>query len=293
VSDEILSKAELDSLLSGNDSSALSGRTSRESFPSVVTAHQQFARAFASALSGMLRTTVEVNLKSTEPATYREFVQRLENPTCFQLIRMPPLEGRLLVELNLAIVFPMIDRLLGGSQPASFSLRRPLTEIELRLVARVTESLLQEYQLIWPERLNLHATTERVDSNPGFAQAMAPEDKVLQSCFEIKFANQQGSMNVCFPRGWASRLVADRPVDTAARENSIELVAELAETKINAADLAGLEVGDVITTEQTVGSPITLRVDGVAKYRGKPGATQGRKAVRVEEVIAPPESPSE
>ena len=50
--------------------------------------------------------------------TYSEFVFSLENPTCFNLLRAEPLEGNLILDINPSILYPIIDRLLGGGREA-------------------------------------------------------------------------------------------------------------------------------------------------------------------------------
>ena len=59
----------------------------------------------------------------------------------------------------------------------------------------------------------------------------------------------------------------------------------LAETQITAAELADLRVGDIIATETAADSPAMVSIEGVAKFRAKPGAYQGSRAVRLTEPI--------
>ena len=75
-----------------------------------------------------------MKLTSVDQLTYSEFVFSLENPTCFNLLKAEPLEGNLILDINPSILYPIIDRLLGGGKEAGPLARRPLTEIELRLV---------------------------------------------------------------------------------------------------------------------------------------------------------------
>ena len=107
------------------------------------TLHEGFSRNFGAALSGLLRSIVDVKLTSVDQLTYSEFVFSLENPTCFNLIRAEPLEGNLILDINPSILYPFIDRLLGGGRDPGPLARRPLTEIELRLVSRITNLFLE------------------------------------------------------------------------------------------------------------------------------------------------------
>ena len=62
----------------------------------------------------------------------------------------------------------------------------------------------------------------------------------------------------------------------------------LAETPVDAEALADLRVGDIIATETAADSPVIVSIDGAARFLGKPGTYQGRKAVRLTEAIEPP-----
>ena len=119
-------------------------RVGKEQMRALQTMHEGFGRNFGAALSALLRTIVEVQLTSVDQLTYSEFVFSLENPTCFNLINAQPLEGQLILDINPSLLFPIIDRLLGGGNNISPPARRPLTEIELRLVSRITDLFLQE-----------------------------------------------------------------------------------------------------------------------------------------------------
>jgi flagellar motor switch protein FliM len=68
-----------------------------------------------------------------------------------------------------------------------------------------------------------------------------------------------------------------------SQRETVTLIAQLATTKLSAADLRGLGVGDLITTEAPMQDGILLCVDGVAKFRAHPGASAGRKAARIED----------
>ena len=57
--------------------------------------HEGVARNFGAALSSFLRTIIEVRVATAEQLTYSEFIHSLPNPTCFNLVSAPPLEGQM------------------------------------------------------------------------------------------------------------------------------------------------------------------------------------------------------
>lgn len=336
MSSDVLSQAEVENLLSamdttpggapaGNRASAAASanrprekvtpydfkrpeRVGKEQMRALQTMHEGFGRNFGAALSALLRTIVEVKLTSVDQLTYSEFVFSLENPTCFNLIRAEPLEGKLILDINPSILYPIIDRLLGGGQDSGPLARRPLTEIELRLVSRITNLFLREMKNAWDHVLPLELVVERVESNPQLVQIVPPNEVVVLVSFEITLSDVRGMMNLCIPFNSIERiggkLTANSWVtygrkavseESRARLGSrlngsvVELVVTLADTRIATSDLIGLRVGDVITTEKDVHEPLSVTVEGRPKFYASAGAYKGHKAFQIDQPMPQPE----
>jgi len=331
MADEVLSQSEVESLLTAMEShtarkaaaapaaSAVPVRTARhrekvtpydfkrpervgkEQMRALQSLHEGFGRNFGAALSALLRSIIEVKLTSVDQLTYGEFVFSLENPTCFSLLRAEPLEGNLILDINPSILYPIIDRLLGGGKDAGPISRRPLTEIELRLVSRITGLFLQELKHAWEGVLTLKLSVDRVESNPQLVQIVPPNEVVVLVSFELTLGELRGMINLCIPfnaiervssklaaNSWVTygktsstpetRLALGQQLDEA----QVEVIVTLAESKITTGELIGLRVGDVITTDKDVHQPLEIAVQGATKYHASAGAFKGRKAARVE-----------
>lgn len=279
-------------------------RVGKEQMRALQTMHEGFGRNFGAGLSALLRSIVEVKLTSVDQLTYSEFVFSLENPTCFNLITAKPLEGQLILDINPSLLFPIIDRLLGGGSTPTPPARRPLTEIELRLVGRITDLFLGEMRRAWENVLELDLSVDRVESNPQLVQIVPPNEVVVLISFELTLGNVRGMMNLCIPFNSIERIgnklsanswvaISKRP---ATRESIqrlsdqiggavVELVVDLADTHISTADLIGLRVGDIVTTEKDIRKPLVLRVEGQPKFHTTVGSFKGRKAIRVVDEI--------
>ncbi len=335
MGDEVLSQAEVESLLSAMDTGAANTvtgggdgqggggarhrekitpydfkrpeRVGKEQMRGLQSLHEGFGRNFGAALSALLRSIVEVKLTSVDQLTYSEFVFSLENPTCFNLLKAEPLEGNLILDINPSILFPIIDRLLGGGKETGAPARRPLTEIELGLTSRITSLFLDELKRAWENVLELDLSVERVESNPQLVQIVPPNEVVVLVSFELTIGDLRGMLNLCIPfnsieriggklqnNSWVAYGRSETNDQTVAQISQqldqalVEVVATLAETKIRTSDLLGLRVGDIITTETDVNAPLELSVGGLPKFTVHPGALKGSKAVRVE---APVEDP--
>lgn len=281
-------------------------RVGKEQMRALQSLHEGFGRNFGAALSAQLRTIVEVKLTSVDQLTYSEFVFSLENPTCFNLLRAEPLEGNLILDINPSVLYPIIDRLLGGGKQGGSNSRRPLTEIELRLVSRITSLFMVELRRAWENVVDLDIVVERVESNPQLVQIVPPNEVVVLVSFELTLGDIRGMMNLCIPfnsierfsgklssNTWSSYSRGGATSETVAQLSQgldraqVELVVTLADSSITTADLIGLRVGDVITTEQDVNRPLQVNVEGANKFLARPGAFKGRTAIQIEERIEP------
>lgn len=328
---DVLSQSEVESLLSALDPAAASQggdrrrqdsssaqvslydfkrpeRVSKEQMRAFQALHDGFSREFGAALSGMLRTIVEVKLISVDQLTYSEFVFSLENPSCFNLMWSEGLDGNIILDINPSIIFPIFDRLLGGGKEHRSNYpSRPLTEIELKLVSRITRLAINGLENSWKNLCQLGLRVTQVESNPQLVQIVPPNEVIVLISFEIIMGEMRGIMNLCIPfntiEPLAGKLSSDawsayskRVTDPRQQLNleaglaqaQVEMVVQLAETTLTAAEFRSLAVGDVIMTEQPIEAGMLVMVEGRHLFLGHPGLYKGHKAIQIHQAITKP-----
>src|SRR5688500_2976343 len=275
-------------------------RVSKDQMRALEALHEGFGRNFGAALSGYLRTIVEVNVANIEQLTYSEFIHSLPNPTCFNLLKAEQLDGQLCLEISPLIIYPIIDRLLGGSNADLFIPQRPLTQIEQRLVQRITDRATHHLSEAWS---NLTPVTFKVDdfeSNPQLVQIVPPNETVVVVGFELKMGNRAGTMSLCIPynviepimgmlaaQNWFSYQRKGgqddhvRKLTKNVHNAPIHVRAFLAQTTISLNELLSLQVGDVITTEKDSANDVLIQVEGKNKFLAQLGQFRGSRALRI------------
>lgn len=280
-------------------------RVGKDQMRALQSLHEGFARNFGATLSALLRTLAESKLISVDQLTYSEFVYSLEIPTCFNLLRPSPLDGNWILDISPSILYPMIDRMLGGKSGSDSSLKRPLSDIELRLTSRVTNAFLRNLKEAWLNTVELDIQVERVESNPQLVQIVPPNEVVILVSLEIVVANMRGTVNLCIPfntierigsklnsNNWIgyassrSNASTTTQIESLIDQSRVEVVVDLVKTDIRAVDLINLQVGDIITTDKDFRSPLEVSVAGVGKFEARAGSFKGRKAVEVMGVVA-------
>jgi len=253
--------------------------------------HEGLPRVFGTALSTVLRNPVEVSLAGVDQLAYGKFVHGLEEPSYFSVLKADPLGDRLMLDIDLAILYPILDRLLGGGHADEPSPRRPPSDIELPLAARVVRLFLEDLRQAWQSVLPLRFEVVQVGSHPRLLRVVPSDETVVVVGFALTIGNRQGMMRLCLPcrairqidaklRSSPAAASGDDPTTEAGDcSPGAEAVVTLATTSIAANELRNLRVGDIIVTETAADSPAVVSIDGEPKFRAKPGACDGHKAV--------------
>ena len=279
-------------------------RVGKDQMRAMQSLHESLARNFGAVVSGMLRTMIEVKLLSVDQLTYSEFVFSLDNPSCFNVLNAKPLEGNWILDISPTLSYAIIDRMLGGDPDPNETIRRPLTEIETRLMSRVVDLFLKQLTKSWENIVNLELSIDKVESNPQLVQIVPPNEVVILVGLEVTLGKNRGMLNLCIPfntieaynsklsrNGWVGYGKANPSEETRDRishsmsEAPVDIIVTLARSKIRTADLLELAIGDVITTEKEVSGALELAVQDVPKFNARVGAFKGKKAVRIESII--------
>ena len=279
-------------------------RISKDQMRALETLHEGFARSFGAQLSGFLRQIVVFRIASADQMTYSEFISGLSNPTAFTLLNAPSFEGQFCIEMSPLIIYPIIDRLLGGNNEELSIPQRPLTLIEARLLSRILELGMTALQEAWSGVRDIDFTIDSMESNPNLVQIVPPNEVVVVIGFEIRLGNRVGTMNLCMPynsiegvmddlnsENWlvtgrsGNGVPADPAIVGRLAESTVQLEATLAETTITLDELGRLEKGDLIITDRLASGPVVLSVEGQPKFEASMGQHRGRRAVQVQSGI--------
>jgi flagellar motor switch protein FliM len=210
------------------------------------------------------------------------------------------------LEISPLIIYPVIDRLLGGSNADLFIPQRPLTAIELRLVNKILNRALTAMRDAWINIIEATFTLTETESNPALVQIVPPNEVVVVVGFELKMGGRAGTMSLCIPfaviepvmeklsnQTWAAYKKTQRDATTRTRlanhldTAKVHVSAILAETRLKVGDLLNLEPGDVILTDKPAAGMLALDVEGKRKFIGHLGQYRGKRAFKVGRAIQP------
>lgn len=275
-------------------------RVSKDHIRALASIHDGFARNFGATLSGSLRTIIDVRVVGVEQLTYSEFVYSLPNPTCFLIMHAPPLEGQMCLEVSPLIVYPIIDRLLGGSRSDMFLPQRPLTAIEWRLMTRLINKALDHLSEVWRHLVEARFEIVQTESNPQLVHIVAPTEVVVYITFEIRMGQSAGTMSICIPfntiesvlsklttQSWfgyhakEATNIEKRRIHRSLTRSKVGLTAYLGQCNMTLQELHGLRPGDVLQVDKRATGEMLVQIGGLNKFAAVPGQFRGRRAVRI------------
>jgi flagellar motor switch protein FliM len=262
--------------------------------------HESFARNTGLALSGFLRTLVQVELVSVDQLTYNEFMLSLPNITYLNVVSIPPFKGNIVVEINVNMILLFIERLLGGESKRAIS-PRTLTDLEMAISSRVITRMLEEYHSAWRHIVEFNPRIETRGTDPRFAQIVHPEEMVLLICFEIRMGESSGILNICFPLSTFEPLGGNiarmrNMTSRRSRKDSgmtemqqvllgvpVVMKALLGRVLLQVQDVAGMQEGDMISLSRKDAAAVRMIVDRQSVFRARPSSRKQRKIVQVTE----------
>lgn len=289
-------------------------KLSKEHLRGLQMLHETFGNYFASSLAGHLRAPVQLEVVSVEQVPYEEYAKSI-SASLLNILNVAPLTGQALLEIGFGILFSMIDRLLGGTGDAG-SVQRDLTDIEKMLAQNIVELALAELKTAWGNISALDFELDSMESSSQFVQIVPGNDTVVLVLLELRMGAHHGPLSLCIPyllmKPILGKLSAQRWLATTnkrpsplfatglaerLRATDVSCVARLGVTELCVAEIAGLQIGQVLPMrvcgDSGNGEPgrigaVDVLIGSEVKFRGKTGLRGKRLAVQIEQVVTPP-----
>ncbi|MEK3989580.1 flagellar motor switch protein FliM [Robertmurraya sp. FSL R5-0851] len=324
MSGEVLSQSEIDALLSALSTGEMDAdelkkeqsekkvrvydfkralRFSKDQIRSLTRIHENFARLLTTYFSAQLRTYVQISVASADQIPYEEFIRSIPKMTILNVFEVPPLEGRILMEVNPNIAYAMLDRLMGG-RGSSINKVENLTEIETKIMSNTFEKSFDNLQEAWSTISEIDPYLAAFEVNPQFLQMVSPNETVVVISLNTVIGETTGMINICIPHVvlepiipklsvhyWMQTEKKERePQEIAQLEKRIQtatvpISAELGHSEISIQDFLLLDIGDVIELNQAIDRALTIKVGDIPKFLAQPGKVNKKLAVQVLETL--------
>lgn len=324
TSDKILSQNEVDALLNavkegevstgvnaGNGSNLQSydfrkqRKLVRARLPGLKIIHDRFQRSFRQTLSGLVRKNVVVETLQTEMFRYGEWVSTLPSPTCMSIVRLAPLIGQSIIQMEPSFLYSLIDNIFGGGKSGKLSKtgEGDFTTIELKMIQKIIKYFTSDLERAWSTIFELNFEFVRSETNPEYVSIVAPSDVVIVIDFGITFEEVSSKMQLVMPLfalDPIKQLLSDHTFVEQSQPNpnwkvwigqnmataKVPLRVELGRSEVTMREVLSLKSGDVIQLESYASDPLPVEVEGVEKFYGRMGVSSGQQAIQIESIAA-------
>jgi flagellar motor switch protein FliM len=265
-----------------------SSQLSKEQVRHLTLLHEAFVPSLANSLGAYLRVAFQTSLVAIEQLMYSEFLARISEQTYFTTCYLQPVDELAGLQLDLPIVFPMIDLLLGGPGKALDEVR-DLTEIEEHILESVVVVICRELQATWAPVLPVEFRVGHRLKAAQILNMMLPGDRVLNLSFEIRLAETHGILNVVVPGVISNALLRKlqqqgiaqrRPPSADNRARLRELLLdcdftlelELDRIPVRIGDVAEMHPNDILPLNHPLHDPMSIAVNGRPVFAAVPVA---------------------
>ncbi len=320
---EVLSQQEIDNLLAALSTGELDAndmqetqekqvkdydfkrpvKFSKEHLRTLEIIFEHYGRLLSTNLPVYLRKNVQISVTSSETVTFSEFSNALSNPVILSIVNFAPLSGNIIMELSLNVGFAIIDRMLGG-QGTALERPREFSEIEMAILEKILIVCMQLLREPWKNVIEINPVLDRIETNPQFAQIIAPSDMIAIVTLNIRIGEVDGLMNICLPyftlesimdnlntKFWYSTMQENpdenyqEHLESLVKRVNVPLRAILGTSSISVNDFMNLQIGDIIRLDSEVGSDLTVYVGNIKKFTAVPGSSKEKYAVQVTSVL--------
>ncbi len=320
MSGEVLSQNEIDALLSALSTGEMDAdelkkeenerkvrvydfkralRFSKDQIRNLTRIHENFARLLTTYFSAQLRTYVNISVASADQLPYEEFIRSVPKMTILNVFEVPPLDGRILMEVNPNIAYTMLDRVLGG-RGASFNKVESLTEIETKIMSNLFERAFENLKEAWSTIADINTELSEFEVNPQFLQMVSPNDTVVVISLNIAIGEVSGMINICIPHVVLEPIIPklsvhywmhtskktrepneSKMLEQRVRTAELPLVVQLGTADISIQDFLNLSEGDVIELGQPIDRPVVISVGDVPKFLGQAGKVNKKIGIQI------------
>ena len=276
---------------------------SKEHLRTLEIIFEHYGRLLSTNLPVYLRKAIQVEVMNSEAVSYSEFSNALSNPSVLGIINFAPLNGNIIIEIATNLCYAMLDRMLGGSgQPLEKS--REFSDIELTILQKLLVMFTQLLREPWKNVVDISPVLSRLETNPQFAQVIAPSDMIAIVTLNMKIGDVEGMLNICLPfftledvmdklntKYWFSTMQENHDehyeeyIESMIRRVDVPIKAVLGKSTISVSDFLNLQVGDCIRLDSRVDTDMEVYVGNIKKFTALPGTEKDSYAVQITSVI--------
>ena len=281
-----------------------SALVSYERLPMLEIVFDRLVRLMTTSLRNFTGDNVEVSLDNISSIRFGDYLNSIPLPAVLAVFRAKEWDNYGMFTIDSNLIYSIVDVLLGGRRgTAAMRIEgRPYTTIELNLVQRMVEVVLQDARAAFEPLSPVTLELDRIETNPRFAAIARPANAAILVKLRIDMEDRGGRMEMLLPYAtlepirelllqmfmgekfgrdsiWESHLA------TELWSTKVALEAVLDEQKLSLRDVMNFKVGQTLMLNNGPDALVEMRCGGVSLAQGRIGRMSSNVAVRIENGI--------
>jgi flagellar motor switch protein FliM len=233
---------------------------------------------------------------SLEQLTLQAYIGSIAPNTYLLPCALNVMESNFLIEMDIRLIFPIIDLLLGGAGTTASDEPRDLTEIDEEIMEIITTLIVKEVDRSW-RALNLSLTPAHCIKPAQITQIYPANEKLVLLMFEMTVGAATGPFKIVLPTSFVgfllrhmkaaqSKKISIRHLhNPSLRERILDcefnVAVDITQMRVLVKDLIGLKPGMILKMKAPVKNPGRLTVEGVDIFEALPVRNGTLKAAQL------------
>ncbi|MBF0369586.1 MAG: flagellar motor switch protein FliM [Magnetococcales bacterium] len=271
--------------------------------PGLDLINEHLASQLSFKLSQKVGREVHVQPKATINQIFGRFLHGLDPPIFIDILRVEPSQSMALISIDGEVMYHILEGFFGGSGDSERPFRN-FSPFEMKVIDRIMDVTREQIELSW-KKLDpaFRLVLTRWENQPQFAAVMPLDETVFLITFSVEIGEFEGTLTVCFPSvilelfkqqlkvgfqqrdavegssAWMAALVDE------LNHVAVKLSPVVSRATMTVGDMFNLKVGDVVEFNNDMSEEMPIEVEGKTKFKGLAGVVNGKRAVRVTQII--------
>ncbi len=273
------------------------GRLSNENARALTALHEKFALNVTNALEVYLGTSIRLKLLSLEQRALQDYITGLAPNIYLLPCALNVMESNFLMEMDIRLIFPIIDLLLGGAGTTASDEARELTEIDEEIMESITALIVKEVDRSW-RALNLALVPGHCIKPAMITQIFPANEKLVLLMFEMTVGGTTGPFKIVLPTSFVGFLLRHMKAAQSKKISSLRhlpnpslrerildceftVAVDITQMRVLVKDLIDLKPGMILKMKAPVKNPGRLTVEGVDIFEALPVRNGTLKAAQL------------
>ncbi len=273
------------------------GRLSNENARALTALHEKFALNVTNSLEVYLGTSIRLKMLSLEQLALQGYISGLASNTYLLPCALNVMENNFLMQMDIRLIFPMIDLLLGGAGTSASDEAHELTEIDEEIMQSITALIVKELDRSW-RALNLSLTPGHCIKPALISQVFPANEKLVLLMFEMTIGATTGFFKIVLPTSFVGFLLRHLKAaqskkisilrhlpNPSLRERILDcdftVAVDITQMRVLVKDLIDLKPGMILKMKAPVKNPGRLTVEGVDIFEALPVRNGTLKAAQL------------